>query len=157
VEGREFAGAARTEYNGGGEEEWEEEGEEWEYASYKHGTGSGHDEVHPEEGLLFQPLGESANADSLDGSNQGVRRDVAGGCPSTHDPCWKDVHGGHGKANQGGGSGCRSGRRSGGHCVTGNEGGGWKSPDQFCALMWWVPGVGYVCGVYGGVRVYTSK
>jgi hypothetical protein len=39
----------------------EEEGEEWEYAAYKHGSGSGHEEGHTEEGLLLQPLAKEAS------------------------------------------------------------------------------------------------
>jgi tripartite motif-containing protein 71 len=53
----EAAMLASFETEGPEEEEWEEEGEEWEYTSYKHGAGSGHEEVHMEEGLFFRPLG----------------------------------------------------------------------------------------------------
>jgi hypothetical protein len=102
-----------------------EEGEEYEYVSYKHSGKGGKEEAHTEPALLFQPLGESAGTGSEEeSSRQGFRIDVAGGCPSTKDPCYKDVHGGHGKRNQGGTGPCRSGGpRKNGKCQPGKPSG----------------------------------
>jgi len=70
----------------------EEEGEEWEYASYHQGSKSESKEAHAEGGTLFQSLPEDASADTEEeSSGQGSRRYVMGGCPSTHDPCWKQI------------------------------------------------------------------
>jgi RHS repeat-associated protein len=88
------------------EEEWEEEGGE-EYASYKHGVG--HQEAQTEPALLVQPLVEGADTSNGDEGDQGARRDVAGGCPSTHDPCYKHVAHHSGKANEGAACDRRSG------------------------------------------------
>ena len=49
--GPQYAGAEEW----GEWEEWEEEGE-YEYASYDHGAKPGQEEVHAQEGLLYQPL-----------------------------------------------------------------------------------------------------
>ncbi len=71
---------------------YKEEGEEWEYASYRHGAGATNEAGHNEEGLLFQSLGEgTSTGDEEEPNKQGSRRDVMGGCPSTHDPCWKQI------------------------------------------------------------------
>lgn len=68
-----------------------EEGE-YEYASYKHGVGATNEVGRSEEGLLFQSLGEgTSTSDEEEPNKQGSRRDVMGGCPSTHDPCWKQI------------------------------------------------------------------
>jgi RHS repeat-associated protein len=45
----------------GGEEEWEEgEEEEGEYVSYHHGVRPGHEELHLEPAVLYEPLGEAS-------------------------------------------------------------------------------------------------
>jgi RHS repeat-associated protein len=121
----------------GPEEEWEEEEEnEYEYASYHYGGGSEHPTGQTEEALLYQPLGEGASVGGgEESSKQGARRDVAGGCPSTHDPCNKDVHGGHGKRNQGGTGPCRSGgKRKNGKCQPG-QAPGEKNYCEWAATM----------------------
>jgi hypothetical protein len=64
-----LAAAAGPQYEGGeeewGEEEyWEEEEGEYENAAYKHGE-SGKEEAHLEDGVLYQPLGESTTFNFL--------------------------------------------------------------------------------------------
>ena len=132
-----------------GEEEWyeEEEGEEYEYASYHYGGDAEHAKGHAEAGLLFQPLEEGASpGGGEESSKQGARRDVAGGCPSTHDPCWKDVKGGHSRPSKG--SSCRSGgkRDKHGRCEVGRGGSGPVSCSDAAAAAGGVLG-----GLAGGV------
>jgi RHS repeat-associated protein len=129
------------------EEYWEEEGEEYEYASYHYGGDAEHAKGHAEEGLLFQPLEEGASpGGGEESSKQGARRDVAGGCPSTHDPCWKDVKGGHSRPSKG--SSCRSGgkRDKHGRCEVGRGGSGPVSCSDAAAAAGGVLG-----GLAGGV------
>jgi hypothetical protein len=86
----------------------EEEGP-YEYAADHSGTGH---EAHAEEAQLVQPLsvegqeGSSAAAPTLALCKAGVEgecaRDVMGGCPSRHDPCWKQIRHHGGSANEGG-------------------------------------------------------
>lgn len=42
----------------------EEEGEEWEYVSYKHSGKPGNDEMHAEQALLVQPLEEQTTSET---------------------------------------------------------------------------------------------
>ncbi len=117
------------------EEEWEEEGG-YEEAAYHPGGKPAGKEAHLEEGLLYQPLRGDLNS-GREESKQDGRRDVAGGCPSTHDPCYREVHGGHGNPNMGG-TGCRN--RSG--CGRG------RVPND-CAAVGSGAG-GAIGGVFGG-------
>ena len=75
-----------------GEEEWyEEEGGYEEYVSYHPGVG-GKGEAHVEPAVLYQPLPEGLSSAGTEASEpEQQRTPVAGGCPSTHDPCWKQV------------------------------------------------------------------
>ena len=105
------------------EEEWEEYEEEdgygYEYASNHQGSESDEPEAHVEAAILIQPLqaeaGEADGGDGGVGGVEGFRIPIAGGCPSTKDPCYKH-HGHGGKANEGangcshqGGNGCHRG------------------------------------------------
>ncbi len=72
----EVAGYQNYGEEGPEEEWWEEEGEEWEYASYKNGTGSRHEEAHAEQGLLYQPLGEGMGGEP---SEEGQPENVGDG------------------------------------------------------------------------------
>jgi RHS repeat-associated protein len=133
-------------YEEGPEEEWEEEGEE-EYVAWHHMAGTEHEADNTEEGLLFQPLGESAKAGSKEEPKQGVRRDVAGGCPSTHSPCYPHRHI-SGSRNEGG-TGCRN--RSG--CGRGPRENPWDGFDTACATLGWTTAVTRLgCTVYGALR-----
>ncbi len=90
-----------------------EEGEEYEYASYKHGY-DGKEEAHAEPALLVQPLGEEASANGGEETTLGHRIFVGaaghGNRPSGH--------GRHESRNEGGlncpnRSGCKKGPQEG--------------------------------------------
>jgi RHS repeat-associated protein len=94
---REEAELANPHYYGAEEweeEEWYEEGEEeYEYASYKHGAGSGGEEAQLETGVLLQPLGEEATLSGEHGMGEG--RDDKPGVPlcsvDSEGACAQDV------------------------------------------------------------------
>jgi RHS repeat-associated protein len=94
------------------EYEEEEEGEE-EYIGSHEGPASS--EAHTESGILWLEGGEASEA--------GESIFAAGGCPSTHDPCYPKK-GKSGKPNEGGTGSCRSGgkRNKKGQCEEGKEG-----------------------------------
>lgn len=117
-----FVGVAKP---GSREPERKEEGE-YEYASDHQGS-----EGHAESGVLTQPL--EGLEDGSGGTSEGSMLLIAGGCPSTHDPCYPK-HGKSGKRNEGGtGTSCRSGAQSKGKCVEGKEGG--KGIQNACELV----------------------
>jgi hypothetical protein len=94
---------------------FEEEGS-YEYASDHQGTKSAKEEPHVEPAILVQPLEAEAGEGGDGGESEGFLIPVAGGCPSTKDPCYKHIRHHSGSANEGangcshqGGSGCRGG------------------------------------------------
>ena len=96
----------------------EEEGG-YEYASYKPRAENATPEGgHAELVSLYQPLTEGTNTGDAEEESSGTFIPVAGGCPSTHDPCYKHIHHHHGKRNEGdcprGSRGRGCGRRGGG-------------------------------------------
>jgi hypothetical protein len=133
--------AMMAEIGGPGYEEewWEEEGEEWEYASYHKGGNAEHATGHTEEALLVQPLGgEDEEVESKDSttSGRGVRVCKVG----SKGLCARDVQGCFGPSHGCGRPGqhrvpyhnpepsAGPGRRRGG------RGGGGNSPGQRAAM-----------------------
>jgi RHS repeat-associated protein len=87
-----------------GEEEWEEWWEEeggYEYISDHSGDTPGKEEPHIEPAALVQPLQAEASEGGDGGGSEGLRIPVAGGCPSTSDPCYKHIRHHSGSANEG--------------------------------------------------------
>ncbi len=130
------------------EEWWEEEGE-YEYIADHQNRTQAKEESHVESAVLYQPLraeaGKGSGGKGGGGESEGFSIPVAGGCPSTSDPCYKHIRHHGGSANEG--SAC--GRRSG--C-----GGGPENPDKdaectAAALgagavnIWLGAAVGWVC------------
>jgi hypothetical protein len=95
----------------------QEEGE-YEYAAYHKDGSPEHQEARVEPAVLYQPLkAEAGPADGGEGGGgetEGFRIPVAGGCPSTKDPCYKHVRHHSGSANEGSACGKRSGCGGGG-------------------------------------------
>jgi hypothetical protein len=65
----------------------------YEYVSDSQSTkpASEGEEHHIEPAILVQSLEEDANAGSSARESPGTPEPILGGCPSTHDPCWKQV------------------------------------------------------------------
>lgn len=83
----------------------------YEYVSDHHGSEHGKEEPHVEPAVLVQPLHAEAGEGGEGGGNgesEGFRIPVAGGCPSTKDPCYKHIRHHSGSATEGG---CPSGSR----------------------------------------------
>ncbi len=83
----------------GAEEYWEEEGEEWEYVSDRHGSHSGKEEAHVEPALLVQPLTTAeSDEDATTTTSSTVPLCKAG----SEGPCARDTGGmrGHCVANK---------------------------------------------------------
>ena len=74
----------------------------YEYAAYHKGAKQEHNEPHIEPAVLVQPLhAEAGEGSGGEGESEGFRIPVAGGCPSTSDPCYKHIRHHHGSANEG--------------------------------------------------------
>jgi RHS repeat-associated protein len=110
--------AAGPQYGEETEEWWEEEEGEYEYAAYHKDGSPEHQEARVEPAVLYQPLkAEAGPADGGEGGGgetEGFRIPIAGGCPSTKDPCYKHVRHHSGSANEGSACGRRSGCGGGG-------------------------------------------
>jgi hypothetical protein len=94
----------------------QEEGE-YEYVSDHQSGKEGKAEAHIEPAVLYQPLWAEAGEGSGEGGggeSEGFRIPVAGGCPSTSDPCYKHIRHHSGRANEGSACGRRSGCGGGG-------------------------------------------
>jgi hypothetical protein len=97
----------------------------YEYVSDHQGSKEGHAEAHIEPAVLYQPLAEAGEGGG--GESEGFRIPVAGGCPSTKDPCYKHIRHHSGGRNEGG---CPRGSR-GKSC--GSRGGGsvnWEAVEE---------------------------
>ena len=68
------------------------------------GSDSGTQTARLEPAVLYQPLQEATSLGGLE-EGEGVEMPVAGGCPSTSDPCYKHIQHHSGSANEGG-TGC---------------------------------------------------
>jgi len=103
-------------------EEYEEE-EGYEDVAWYRKSGNEQETGHVEGGLLYQPLEEHSGYDNLEPTVLGSRLPIAGGCPSTKDPCYKHVGKKSGRANEGGTGSCRSGgsRNKKGKCQAGQN------------------------------------
>jgi hypothetical protein len=108
----------------------EEEGG-YEYISDHHSGQGGKEEPHVESAVLVQPLQAEAGEGGGDGEPEGFRIPVAGGCPSTKDPCYKHIRHHSGSADEGG---CPRGSR-GKSC--GSRGGGsvaWETLEEALSI-----------------------
>jgi hypothetical protein len=120
---------------------FQEEGE-YEYVAYHKDGSPEHQEARLEPAVLYQPLkaeaGPAGEGEGGSGESEGFRIPIAGGCPSTKDPCYKHIRHHGGSANEGA---CPNGQRSCGRPA----GGGPEAVKNICIFDWWNP-VGWVCG-----------